>query len=170
MRRVFPAPPVLAFRRDRNLVDVLVHTKTNRALNQHKNDCTCVTCDMIWKSDVADTTNTKLFSTCQSVDCTTRNVVYALLCERCSVTVYVGETERTLKERTDEHRRDIRQQADKPIIRHFKDHSEGDLRVAVLKKVYGDSRGYRQLWEDRWIGLLRSRVPDGCNVKYNVRR
>ena len=41
----------------------------------------------------------------KNATCEDRNLIYALICNRCAKTVYVGETERTLKERTTEHKR-----------------------------------------------------------------
>ena len=100
--------------------------------------------------------------------CSDVNLIYGLICNRCDKTVYVGETERSLKERISEHLRDKRQQSDKPIIRHFQDHSENDLRVVVLQKIYGEGRVYRQIVEERWIKKLDTKVPKGCNVKINL--
>ena len=70
--------------------------------------------------------------------CKDRNLIYALICSRCAKTVYVGETEQTLKERTTEHRRDIKYQKDKPIMRHVRDHEEKDLSVAILTRTSGE--------------------------------
>ena len=94
--------------------------------------------------------------------------MYGLLCKRCDKTIYVGETERSLKERISEHLRDIKQQTDKPINRHFKDHSDNDLNVVVLQKIYGEGRIYRQIIEELWIKKLDTKMPKGCNVKLNI--
>ena len=48
--------------------------------------------------------------------------------------MYVGETERSLKERFKEHLRDVRNRADKPINRHFKDHPATILSYVFLDK------------------------------------
>ena len=48
------------------------------------------------------------YKTAENASCSDRNVVYALICCKCDKTVYVGETERMLKERIDEHLRDVR--------------------------------------------------------------
>ncbi|XP_053394116.1 uncharacterized protein LOC123523838 [Mercenaria mercenaria] len=80
------------------------------------------------------------------------------------MTVYVGETERSLKERTEEHLRDVRQQADKPIMRHFGGHTAEDVKVAVLQKVFNEGRIYRQMVEEEWIKRLGTKTPQGCNV------
>ena len=46
-------------------------------------------------------------------NCKDQNLVYVLLCKNCEKTVYVGEAERTLKERIDEHMHGIKYQKEK---------------------------------------------------------
>ena len=76
----------------------------------------------------------------------------------------MGETERTLKERTDEHLRDVRQQAEKPIMRHFEGHKEEQLRVTILQRMFQEGRIYRQLAEEQWIMKLKTKIPQGINI------
>ena len=123
MREVFGKPPLLAFRRDKNLCDVLVHRKTDTILGQKEENCACDVCESIVKDTISDN-GEKSYSVVKDATCKDRNLVYTLICNRCAKTVYVGETERTLKERTTEHRRDIKLKKEKPIMRHFRDHKE----------------------------------------------
>ena len=95
-------------------------------------------------------------------------LIYALICNPCAKTVYVGETERTLKERTTEHRRDIKFQKDKPIMRHFRDHEEKDISVAILTRTSGENKMFRLICEENWIKTLETVFPRGCNVKINL--
>ena len=168
MTEVFTAPPIVAYRRDKNLCDVLVHGKTNRVLRQPRNKCDCKICTAIHTGAVKTTTNNDSYQTVAHARCTDVNLVYALVCSRCNKTVYVGETERCLKERAEEHLQDVRQQTDKPIKRHFKDHTTEDVKVAVLQKVFQENRTYRQLIEEQWIKRLGTKLPHGCNVKLNI--
>ena len=168
MQDIFPKPPLLAFRKDRNICDTLVHSKTNRALRTTEKRCACEYCTRIVKSDISDTASTKSYPVQQDVDCSTRNLIYCLLCNRCNVTVYVGETERSLKERLTEHLRDVRNRADKPINRHFENHSAADVRISVLAKMFNGSKISRLLHEEIWIKLLNTKFPNGCNVKVNL--
>ena len=82
--------------------------------------------------------------------------------------MYVGETERTLKERTIEHKCDIKFQKDKPIMRHFRNHEEKDLSVAILTRTAGENKTYRLISEEKWIKNLQTYSPRGCNVKINL--
>ena len=168
LQKVFPEPPLLAFRRDRNLCDTLVHRKTNNALKQDEDKCKCELCDMIRRDDIKDTRNKRSFAVVSDAHCKDQNLIYALLCKKCDKIVYVGETERTLKERIDEHKRDIKYQKEKPIMRHFRNHGVLDLQVAVVARPTGQSKDYRLILEDKWIQQLETRVPNGCNVKANT--
>ena len=51
----------------------------------------------------------------QEARCTDRNLVYGIKCVKCNCAIYVGETERTLKERVSEHLRDIKNSAEMPL-------------------------------------------------------
>ena len=64
-----------------------------------------------------------------------------------------------------EHKRDIKFQKEKPIMRHFTNHSEDDLSVAVLSRTYGEGKNFRLIKEQQWIRTLNTSVPHGCNVK-----
>jgi hypothetical protein len=62
MQKVFPESPLLAYRRDRNICDVLVHTKTNRALQATRKSCTCDMCSLLYRPQlwpIGETIGTK---------------------------------------------------------------------------------------------------------------
>ena len=99
---------------------------------------------------------------------TTQQTYYCLLCGKSNVVVDVGETERSLKERLTEHLRDVRNRAEKPINKHFSNHTDQDVRVAVLRKMHDDSKVDRLIREEHWIKLLNTQFPSGCNVKVNL--
>ena len=91
--------------------------------------------------------------------------MYALLCEPCRKTVYVGETERSVKERIGEHLRDVKNQTEKLIMRHFSGHTVKDVRFVVLQCLGKEGRAYRKLVEEKWIVRLGTKIPAGCNVQ-----
>ena len=67
---------------------------------------------------------------------------------RCKSTVYVGETERELRERMSEHLRDVRRQKEKNTKYRFnEEHTQNDVAFVVLKKLYSADRIERQLRE-----------------------
>jgi hypothetical protein len=79
--------------------------------------------------------------------------------------VYIGETERTVKERMTEHMRDVRYQNSKPINRHFAGHVVTEMQVLVPRRLFNETKRYRLLCEEDWIRLIGTAVPHGCNVK-----
>ncbi|MCG8431493.1 MAG: GIY-YIG nuclease family protein [Candidatus Omnitrophica bacterium] len=167
MKEIFDKPPLLAFRRGRNLCDALVHAKTKKVVPPVKCVCTCDVCQRIIRDRIQDTGHKESFPVVGGVDCKTDNLVYALVCKKCDKTVYVGETGRTLRERLQEHLRDVRGGKEKPINNHFHGHTHDEVQVAVLKTMDGDSRFHRLLWEERFIEHLRTVAPFGCNVQVN---
>ena len=113
MREVFKGPPIVAFKRERNLCDTLVHRKTNKVVKYNSQTCRdgCEKCQRIVRDQV---NNTSKYSSCTPVrdgTCRTCNVIYGII----DSTVYVGETERELGERVIEHLRDVRLGKNKPI-------------------------------------------------------
>lgn len=44
-----------------------------------------------------------------------------------------------------------------------------DVEVTVLEKLFQEGRIYRQLVEKQWVKKLVIRVPQGCNVKLNIK-
>ena len=70
------------------------------------------------------------------MSCSNRNAIYAIICCKCDKTVYVGETERMLKEAIDEHLRDVLQQAENPIMRHFEGHKEEYVKLTSYKEHF----------------------------------
>ena len=44
---------------------------------------------------------------------------------------------------------------------------EEQLRVTILQRMFQEGRIYRQLAEEQWIMKLKTKIPQGCNVKLN---
>ena len=146
MREVFKDVHIVTYRRDRNLGDLLVHGKTNKALNVHNTlgeDSTrckkpCVVCNMFergihnTKPGVVDIKTRRRIQECRSW-----NVVYGITCTVCQKIVYVGETSRTVKDRLNENDADVRHGRNKPVADHFgsSEHTGEDMGVTVLEVI-----------------------------------
>ena len=167
MTEVFQKPPIVAYRRDNNLADTLVHGKTNKALKQKDSTCSCRIYNAMHREEISSSTRDAKYKTAENPSCSDRNVVYALICCKCDNIVYVGEIERTLKEGINEHFRGVRQQAEKTIMRHFEGNKEEQLRVTILQRTFKEGRIYRQLTEEQWIMKLKTKISQGCHVKLN---
>ena len=70
--------------------------------NERQRWDTCDICKSVIKDNVniPDTKGEKYYNVIKDATCKDINSIFALFCKRCAKTVYVGETERTLKERT----------------------------------------------------------------------
>ena len=78
--------------------------------------------------------------------CQSENVVYCIVCRRCSV-LYIGETGRRLRERFSEHLRSIRNHSPGfPVAEHFNSasHSLDDITVCGLKQCSGGNTSRKQ--------------------------
>ena len=160
---------MLAYRRDKNLCDILVNSKTAMVTNTGggEDQYNCRVCQAVEKGEVYDVAGNKTNSTIPNPKCTLPNVVYALLCDKCKMAVYVGGTERSVKERVSEHKKDIKNQAEKPIMIHFSGHKVDDMHFMVLQSLGRERRAYRQLVEEKWIIRPGTKTPFGCNVQLN---
>ena len=120
-RRIFSEFPLVSYRRDKHLRDVLVHSSGYSHTDAGPYPCgrpRCLTCKYTTlRTNVQGLksvyTNRDRF-TCQS-----ENVVYCIVCRRCSI-LYIGETGRRLQERFSEHLRSIRNHSPGfPVAEHF---------------------------------------------------
>ncbi|XP_063956742.1 uncharacterized protein LOC129263511 [Lytechinus pictus] len=103
-----------------------------------------------------------------SFKCTTRNVVFAIRCSRCSK-LYVGETKRRLADRVTEHLRSIRLNTPSlPVATHFNQpgHFINDLQVCVA--ISCDRETDRKLKEEKLIYSLGTLAPHGMNVSFRA--
>ena len=69
--------------------------------------CSCNFCKNIIKSEILSSNGNDSHKVVQEARCTDRNLIYGIKCVKCNYAIYVGETERTLKERVSEHLHDI---------------------------------------------------------------
>ena len=139
--KIFNKPPLKAFRRAKNLKDLLVRNSLPRNLPHQSpgtfpcNRTVCRTCPHVNSSSTIATPKGHVYIT-GHFSCITEHVVYCLSCTKCPSIVYIGETGRRLADRFREHRRDIiNGRNDLPVPAHFNqpNHTLEDIKVAVLK-------------------------------------
>ena len=175
MKKVFPDPPIIAYRRDRNLSDIIVHGKLNKVTkNMTKEEpkiCEkkCDVCQIMRKDKhIYNIDKTKQFYIKDNnYGCQMENLIYGIHCKTCDRYIYVGETERTLQERIKEHLADISHMRDKTVSHHFngENHTRNDMTVQVLQQIYEKSSYYRRTIETKWVQRLNTLKPFGANVK-----
>ena len=112
LAETFPLPPLIAYKRQANIGSKLVRSKIPKeAPPRPKRNipgmtkCNkCQICPFVTPGKLAKATATKnTHEICQNVNCQDRNVIYLIGCSHCKMQ-YVGESERTLKERFSEHK------------------------------------------------------------------
>ena len=110
---IFSKPPIRAFKRQKNIKDSLIKAKTYQKKRKYpqrnligmkrcKSGCTM--CPYVKTGTNIENTNFT-WKIRKNVDCNTTNVIYMIECtkETCKEK-YIGESERTVKKRFDEHR------------------------------------------------------------------
>ena len=104
LKEVFPQPPLIAFRRQKNLKDVLVRAKIPKEPGLHQprqqkgmKKCTraCTACPFINQTKKVRISESEYWNINKNVNCDTFNVVYLLECnkEKCKQR-YICETGR----------------------------------------------------------------------------
>ena len=174
--RIFTEAPLVAYRKDRSLRDLLVHSQlsplqhTREAADQGTYKCNrrrCNTCQYVSSGTFVkgpkSTWHIKNHFTC-----TTTNIIYAITCTACD-SVYVGETKRRLADRITEHLRSIRLNTPGlPVAHHFNlpGHSLENVKVCGLMQCPGATDEERKLKEERIIYRLGCLQPNGMNVTF----
>ena len=174
LRRVFPSPPLIAFRRPRNLKDILVRATLTPILYEPPGNrpCgipRCRTCPILLATDeFSSSTTGEKFKVKTKASCKSSNIIYLIECRRCGQQ-YVGETEQPLHRRINSHRYDIthRRTDESPVAQHFNGdaHSLADMAVMVIDQMRSRDPCLRKIRESRWIRTLGTSYPSGMNLR-----
>ena len=152
LNNALPNPPMVAFRRPRNLKDLLVHARISTpspSLPAGNSPCkgkNCKCCaEIVTCNKFSSTTTSRTYNIRSEMTCKSSNLVYLITCKRCNLQ-YVGETKQPLHFRMNGHRSDIRtKKNDKPVAAHFcqPDHHTKDVQVRGIEKIHhgGTLRG-----------------------------
>ena len=175
LSETFELPPLMAFKRDRNLGDLLVrsafqpsdppqkHTPGNSRCE--RKNCKC--CPFInTTTTIVKGPSGRQFSIRSNFTCQTCNVVYVVNCSLCG-RAYVGETYRTLEERCKEHRDSIIRNQQTPVGVHFNTgmHSISHFSISAVWRNSSGDYLKRKFMEKHIINHLGTTVPDGLNIK-----
>ena len=124
LAKLFPVPPILAFRRPKSIKDTLVRAAVSRpssTVGQCKpcGDKRCNCCLQLQHAQMfhSKTARTEYNNFC-NVNCKTPNVVYLLDCHVCGQQ-YVGENVQPFNKRMDGHRSDLTKEKLLPMSQHF---------------------------------------------------
>ena len=173
----FEMDPTVAFRRGKNIKDMVVRTKSkpiNSVIGTFPcNDSRCLTC-LHTNCDDTIIGPSGFVHPHGRFTCKSCNVIYVIYCEKCAQ-IYVGETCRELKERFKEHRRLANYLLKHPRTKkkktevgiHFSTngHTSEDMRVAVFKRVRDLTE--RKIEEQRLIATLGAYLAEAMNVDFD---
>ena len=115
--RIFSLPPLISFKRNKNISDFLVRStlKSDESPGTQKMQI----CPFIYNTDKVTGPKRSIKIT-DRFTCTSANVIYCIKCTLCKK-IYIGETGRRLGDRFREHLCDVeRNDKDKPVARYFK--------------------------------------------------
>ena len=178
LKEVFPEPPLTAFKRQRNLKDILIRAKVPEAIKRNPkrnikgmikcNQVYCRACPFIKERKNIKIDSHNAWNINKSVGCISHNIVYIIECDKegCREK-YIGETKRTLRFRLAEHRGYVvNKHTDKATGAHFNSpgHSEANLKISVIDQVKKHSDLYRKEREDFFIRKFNT-YNDGLNKK-----
>lgn len=169
MATVFKEPPMAAFRRPRNLKDMVVRARLDNPLpNGGFRTCSDKRCLLCKHSEDTDTfrspvtgRNYKIFG---NTSCHTNNCIYLISCKACQKQ-YVGETG-DLRKRINNHRSTIKtKRITEPVGEHFNldGHKWEDMIVVVIDHNQTWSSTDRKKKEKFWMHRLKSFRPNGMN-------
>ena len=177
---------VVAYRRPKNLRDILVRAKipqnldasddTHTPLSATTNACrtrNCRYCKVLDRTGrIKSHTKGREYNCKKNVTCKSSNLIYCITCTHCGMQ-YVGQTKLRLMDRFGNHFTSIQRNDGKnDVCKHFNDtgHSGIDnLKLHILDFIHAApnsdfGRALRDQIEFHWIQRLRSQLPHGINT------
>jgi len=158
--RIFSQPPLISFKRDKNIGNFLVRGVFQTSEQPGTFKCArarCKICPFIRK--ITD-----------HFTCTSADVIRCITCTLCKK-LYIGETRRRLSDRFREHLRDVEKDdkdASKPIARHFNlpNHSMQHMAVCGVSLHQGNTESRKTL-EQKFIFQIGTLNPNGISERFS---
>ncbi|GFO04316.1 hypothetical protein PoB_003082100 [Plakobranchus ocellatus] len=156
-KKAIPSLPVTAFRRPKNLRDLLVHSSTHHTNNIGFSPCLsprCKTCIYTHTtSSFKSSTDGQTYKITQGpLTCNSNNIIYLITCQKF-FKQYVGQTCQTLRSRFNHHRFTIHNDRDTPVAKHFNliDHNIQHLKIIAIDHLPHSDTISRLNKETFWI-------------------
>ena len=156
LKEVFPEPPLIAFKRQKNIRDCLIRAKVppiscprqrRKKVGMIKCGKECHACPYIKEGKIISNEHVT-WKLKDQFTCKTSNIVYLIECNKDNCNEkYIGETERELKQRLGDHKGYINSfNLKQPTGKHFnqKGHSLSNMKITVLEKVKKKDTQYRK--------------------------
>ena len=186
----FNKKPVICFRRNRNLRDILGQTKISRnkvvrkrppikgrcAPCRSRADTKCCN-HIISTTHFTNKTGSKRYDIRHKTGCKSRNALYLSFCIKCNEKQYVGKVEmQGANKRINKHRNDAKRSDSIGIDKHFLEpghNFDRDFRMIVIEEISSRNMTKEQTRqtllrrEDFWIKQLDTLEPNGFNDRLN---
>ena len=167
LAEIFPLPPLVAYKRPPNIKQKLIRAKIpvktqrpKRNTKGMKKCLKCSACPYIKEGRKIEATQNKFkLDINVSADCQTTNCIYMLGCKQCPQQ-YIGETERSIKERFLEHKGYVsNKMLTKATGAHFnqRGHSISDMQITIIEKVFNPDPQFRKQRERMFINKFNTR-------------
>ena len=189
LEKVFSEKPVVAFRRGKNLQQIIggqtiannqVLKRNTKNTNGHCVPCYAdkrtKCCNQITKTTTFFSQQTKrTFTILHKVNCKSSFVIYLLECQKCKIQ-YVGKAETEFHLRLNNHRKDVHKADSIPASRHFAkaDHNfNKDAKFTIIEEIRSKTlskEAKKELLKQRenfWILKLETLTPKGLNHELN---
>ena len=190
VRPNFIENPLICYRRNKNLRDILGQTRISRnKVVKQKSRTTgrCHPCrsrpdakccrHIISTNFFTNKTRDQRFDIRQRLGCKSKDAIYIAFCDKCDDNrQYVGKVEQQkAHRRINKHRNDSKKDGTISIDQHFRqqNHTFDDFRMIVIEEIYNGNMTREQIRhtllkrEDFWIKKLQTLEPHGFNDKLN---
>ena len=190
LKEIFAEPPILAFKRNKNLRDIIGVNKVfdnKKILNVKKfnkgksQPCFTRSINLCCKQPKTSSTfqsvfNKKTFLIRHNVTCKSSCVIYLMECCLCKKSQYVGKSEYSVNLRINTHRNDVWRTDGPPYDKHFQmlgHNFNPDAKFTIIEEVYNTSlsklkiRSLLEHKEEFWISKLQTLSPQGLNISLN---
>ena len=179
-KNVFTNPPLVAYRRCKNISDILVRANLPEPTNTDQsrspsgsfrcNKTSCTVCPFIddGRNQYSFYSTGQTFEIKSHITCETSNVIYMIQCTKCNLQ-YIGETKRRLKDRFNEHRRPIIKPfcsyTPTAVSRHFltSGQAEDHMILIPLEHLHTNRDSIRKAREAFLIHRGKTLEPGGLN-------
>ena len=167
---VFPQPPMTAFKRQRNLRDILIRSKVPEYQKKYpernirgmqKCGKNCTACPFIKQVKEIKINQKEKWKINRKVTCDNTNTIYLIECskEYCKENRYIGESGRPLRYRLADHRGYVRNKnTSQATGAHFNlpGHSLDNMSITIIEQVRMRDKAYRKERESYHINKFNT--------------
>ena len=178
LKECFKNPPILAFRRNKNVGDMLKKTTKEQKCG-HSKPCTINSrykcCKQMTDTSSFKSQQTgKVYKIYNEADCKSKKVIYLLECTKCRLQ-YVGKSEPPFHFRMAQYRSDIKKPNSIEAAKHFQTaghdftkHGRFIIIEKIEKELHDDTLTiFMEKREDFWMSKLKTIHPLGLNKSFN---